>query len=179
MAFAIFLIAIIQAKSFAQKSQQKIDASNNETIQLFNGQNLDGWYTFLKDRGRDNDPKNVFTVKDGIIRISGEEWGCITTNEEFEDYHLVTEFKWGEIAFEPRLDKARDSGILLHSQGEDGSKNGIWIHSIECQIIEGGTGDFIVVGDRSDKFQITSTVATEKQGSSFVFQPNRNKETIN
>lgn len=181
-AFAIFLIAINQIKSFAQASPQQIDAlneKNDKTIQLFNGQNLDGWYTFLKDRGRDNDPKKVFMVKDNIIRISGEEWGCITTNDEFENYHLVTEFKWGELTFDPRLDKARDSGILLHSQGEDGSKNGTWIFSIECQIIEGGTGDFIVVGDGSDKFQITSTVASEKQGTSFVFQPNGNKETIN
>ena len=118
--FAIFLIAINEVKSFAQTSQKQIDVlSQNyeKIIRLFNGQNLDGWYTFLKDRGRDSDPKNIFTVNDGIIRISCEEWGCITTNEEFENYHLVTEFEWGEIAFEPRKDKARDSGILLHSQG--------------------------------------------------------------
>ena len=164
-------------KSFAQASLLKTEIAeqNIKTLQLFNGQNFDGWYTFLKDRGRDNDPKNVFTVKDGIIRISGKEWGCITTNEEFEDYHLVTEFKWGKIAFEPRLEKARDSGILLHSQGEDGSSSGTWMNSIECQVIEGGTGDIIVVGDRSNNFQITSTVATEKQGNSFVFQPSGNK----
>ncbi|MBT3382102.1 MAG: DUF1080 domain-containing protein [Prolixibacteraceae bacterium] len=168
--------------SVVQASHPNFDSQvekKDKTIQLFNGQNLDGWYIFLKDRGRDNDPKNVFTVNDGIIRISGEEWGCITTNDEFENYHLITEFKWGEIAFEPRLEKTRDSGILLHSQGKDGSKNGIWIHSIECQVIEGGTGDFIVVGDGSDKFQITSTVAPEKQGNSFVFQPDGNNETIN
>ena len=168
--------------SVVQASHPNFDSQvekKDKTIQLFNGQNLDGWYIFLKDRGRDNDPKNVFTVNDGIIRISGEEWGCITTNDEFENYHLITEFKWGEIAFEPRLEKTRDSGILLHSQGKDGSKNGIWIHSIECQVIEGGTGDFIVVGDESDKFQITSTVAPEKQGNSFVFQPDGNNETIN
>ena len=180
--FAFLLIAIIEWNSFAQATPQQIeipDKKNGKTIQLFNGKNFDGWYTFLKDRGRDNDPKNVFTVKDGIIRISGEEWGCITTNAEYENYHLVTEFKWGELAFEPRLDKARDSGILLHSRGEDGSSGGIWINSIECQIIEGGTGDFIVVGDGSDKFQITGTVASEKQGNSFVFQPEGRKETIN
>ncbi len=182
ISFPILLIVINQVKSFGEDSQQKIDSSNvmnDKTIQLFNGQNLDGWYTFLKDRGREIDPKKVFTVNNGIIRISGEEWGCITTNEEFENYKLVTEFKWGEIAFEPRLDKARDSGILLHSQGEDGSSGGIWIHSIECQVIEGGTGDFIVVGNGSDNFQITSTVSSEKQGSSFVFQPKGYKETIN
>jgi len=114
-----------------------------------------------------------------MIRISGEEWGCITTHAEYENFRLVTEFKWGELAFEPRLDNARDCGILLHSQGEDGGSAGIWMHSIECQIIEGGTGDFIVVGDGSDLFQITSTVASEKQGNSFVFQQDGHPETIN
>lgn len=145
--------------------------STGQQLPLFNGKNLDGWYTFLRGRGRHDDPKKVFTVKDGLIRISGEEWGCITTNDEYENYRLVTEFKWGEITYPPRLKNARDCGILLHSQGKDGNAHGIWMTSIECQIIEGGTGDFIVVGDGSDKFQITCAVAEEKQGNSFVFQP--------
>ena len=63
--------------------------------------------------------------------------------------------------------------------GRRWQSNGTWIHSIECQIIEGGTGDFIVVGDGSDQFQITSTVAQEKQGNSFVFQKEGHPETIN
>ena len=180
--FSILFILINEVKSYGQGSQQQVVALkqyNDNTTKLFNGNNLDGWYSFLKNRGRDNDPKNVFTVEDGMVRISGEEWGCITTLAEYENFKLVTEFKWGELSFEPRLDKARDSGILLHSQGEDGSKNGTWIHSIECQIIEGGTGDFIVVGDGSDQFQITGTVAMEKQGCSYVFQPDGIPTTIN
>ena len=140
-------------------------------LKLFNGHDLEGWYTFLQGRGRDEDPKKVFTVKDGMIRISGEEWGCITTDSEYENYRLTTEFKWGRTIHAPRLENARDCGILLHSQGEDGNSQGIWMTSIECQIIEGGTGDFIVVGDGSDKFQITCKVAEEKQGNSFVFKP--------
>ena len=116
---------------------------------MFNGKNLDGWYTFIKDRGKNVDPKKVFTVKNGMIRISGEEFGCITSNDEFENYKITVEYKWGEITYEPRVDKARDSGLLLHSIGEDGGSDGTWMHSIECQIIEGGTGDFIVVGDGS------------------------------
>ena len=137
IAVSIFLIAANEVKSFGQATQQQVDGlnqSNDNTIQLFNGENLDGWYTFLKDRGRDKDPKNVFTVTDGMIRISGEEWGCITTLDEYENYKLEIEFKWGELSFEPRLDNARDCGVLLHSQGEDGGSSGTWIHSIECQM---------------------------------------------
>ena len=155
-----------------------LQSMGQELVKLFDGHSLDGWYTFLQDRGRDKDPKEVFSVLDGLIRISGEEWGCITTNEEYENYKLTVEFKWGKLVYEPRLENARDCGLLLNSQGEDGGSQGIWMHSIECQIIEGGTGDFIVVGDGSDSFQITSSVSPKKQGGSYVFHPGGEARTI-
>lgn len=170
------LLLIITSVAFSQ-NQSKSDI--NDSVILFNGKNLDGWYTFVQNRGRDIDPKNVFTVQDGMIRISGEEWGGITSVEEFENYHLIVEFKWGEQTFAPRLKNARDSGILLHSVGMDGASDGIWMYSIECQLIEGGTGDFIVVGDGSKDFSITSPVGLQKQGNSYLFQPEGELETIN
>ena len=54
-------------------------------LKLFNGKNLDDWYTYLKERGKNVDPKNVLTVKNCMIRISGEEFGCITSNDEVEN----------------------------------------------------------------------------------------------
>ena len=156
-----------------KKKKQKAE------VQLFNGRNLDGWYTFIKGKGKNNDPDKVFTVQNGMIRISGEEFGCITTIDEFENYKLVVEFKWGDLTYSPRADKARDSGLLLHSVGEDGASSQTWMYSIECQIIEGGTGDFIVVGDGSKNFSLTCPVAAEKQGGSYLFQPSGNTVTIN
>ncbi len=173
-ASAIFMAAITIINSFGQTTH----SPGHQSIELFNGKDLSGWYTFIQDRGRDTDPKKVFTVQDGMIRISGEEWGCITTNDEYENYRIVLEFKWGEKTHAPREDRARDSGLLIHSRGEDGSSAGIWIHSIECQMIEGGTGDIIVVGDGTDDFSVTATVAPEKQGNSFIYQPDGEKETI-
>ena len=150
-----------------------------KTVRLFNGKNLDGWYTFIKGRGKNVDPKDVFTVSNGKIRISGEEYGCITSNDEFENYKITVDFKWGEKTFEPRTEKARDSGLLLHSVGEDGGSDSTWMHSIECQMIEGGTGDFIVVGDGSPEFSITCPVAPDKQGNSYVYNPTGNMATVN
>ena len=40
-----------------------------ETISLFNGRDLSGFYVWLKDSGR-RDPQGVFTVRDGVLRIS-------------------------------------------------------------------------------------------------------------
>ncbi len=164
----ILLTGLAKSPDLSSLNKSKLRKSE---IKLFNGEDFSGWYTFIKGKGRDNDPAKVFTIKDGLIRISGEEWGCITTNEEYENYKLVIEFKWGELTFAPRANNARDSGILLHSVGEDGGSSGTWMHSIECQLIEGGTGDLLVVGDGSDKFSITCPVAPEMQGSSLVFHP--------
>jgi len=147
-------------------------------IHLFNGRNLDGFYTFLRGRGRNSDPKNVFTVQDGMIRISGEEWGCLTTDDEYENYSLIAEYKWGERAWPPREDNARDSGICLHSNGQDGAYNGTWMLSIECQIIEGGTGDFIVVGNGKKEFAVTCPVAGEKCNNCYVFKPDGELKTV-
>ena len=80
-----------------------------------------------------------------MIRVSGEEYGAITTRESFGDYHLVAEWKWGDETWGARKEKTRDSGILLHCVGPDGAAGGQWMQSIECQIIEGGCGDFILV----------------------------------
>lgn len=147
-------------------------------IPLLCGNITDHFYTFIRDRGRDNDPKQVFTVQDGILRVSGEEWGCITTKEEYDNYRLVVEFKWGDRTFAPREERARDCGILVHSVGEDGAYGNAWMRSIECQLIEGGTGDFIVVGDDSEDFAITCAVAPEKVAGCHVYQPGGELATI-
>lgn len=175
-------MSIFRVNAFAESSKSEVQErrdSNKSEVQLFNGKNLDGWYTFLKGKGRDNDPNKVFTVKNGLITISGEEYGCITTNNEYENYKLVVEFKWGDATFAPRTERAKDSGILLHSQGEDGGYSGIWMNSIECQLIEGGTGDVIVVGNGTPEFSATSPVAPEKQNGSYIYKPDGELVTIN
>ena len=148
------------------------------TIHLFNGKDLTGFYKFIKDRGRDKDPKEVFTVKDGLLRISGEEWGCVTSSDEFENFRLIVEFKWGELTHANRKEAARDSGVLVRSVGEDGGYSGIWMHSIECQLIEGGTGDILVVGDGSDNFQVTAPTAPELDKDCPVYKPGGQPRTI-
>jgi len=173
---AMFLFTIV-FDTFTAHAQNR--GAKKQKIELFNGRNLDGWYTFLNGRGRDNDPKKVFTVKDGLLHISGEEWGCITTNNEYENYKLTVEYRWEGPTHAPRENNARDCGVLIHSNGVDGGYSGTWMHSIECQIIEGGTGDFIVVGNGTPEFSITSPVADAKQGSSWVYQPGGRDATIN
>ncbi|MBI1318703.1 MAG: DUF1080 domain-containing protein [Candidatus Hydrogenedens sp.] len=155
-----------------------LSASAAEPIALFDGTSLDAFYTFIKDRGRDDDPKGVFSMKDGELVITGEEWGCVTTKESFGDYHLVAEFRWAGPAHGDRKDKARDNGLLIHSQGEDGAYSGTWMYGIEVQIIEGGTGDFLVVADGRPEFALTAPVKDEQDSGCWVYDPEGHLETI-
>jgi hypothetical protein len=153
-------------------------SARSKTVQLFNGKNLQGWYAFIEKRGRENDVKQVFTVQDGLIHVSGEEYGSLITQQEYDNYQLTVEFKWGDKTYAPREDRARDNGILLHSTGPDGGYRGIWMCSIECQLIEGGTGDFLVVGDGSEQYALTATVAPQQEGRGNVYSPSGTPLTI-
>jgi len=109
--------------------------------QLFNGKDLTGWYSFIKNRGKNNDSAGVFSVKDGLLHITGQEFGYIVTDKKFSDFHLIVEFKWGEKKYPPRENRVRDNGILYYVVDSDK----VWPRSIECQIQEGDCGDFWLI----------------------------------
>lgn len=97
--------------------------------------------------GLNNDPLEVFSMieEDGqpVLKITGQVYGGLTTKEEFQNYHLTMQFKWGEKKWPPRLNLKRDSGILIHSVGKHGAFWNVWKRSLECQVQEGDIGDFI------------------------------------
>ncbi len=133
-----------------------------ENIALFNGKNLDGWSVFISGKEPGEDPDGVFTVEDGVLHISGNGVGGITSDRAFRDYQIVVEFKWGDKTWAPRENRCRDGGLLLHSVGEAGAYGGCWYYSIETNIIEGGLGDFIVVGNNTEEYAITADVKKER-----------------
>ncbi len=144
----------------------------------FNGKDLTGFYTWLgspgkgeKPYGKNNDPEKVFSVDKGVIRVSGQVFGGLITEKEYANYHLLVEFKWGEKTWPPRAKGARDSGILLHCVGADGAAGGVWMESIECQMIEGGTGDFILVKGKN-----TPSMSVEVIEKDTVFRGKKRKE---
>ncbi|MCE9531907.1 MAG: DUF1080 domain-containing protein [Planctomycetes bacterium] len=137
-------------------------------IKLFNGKDMEGLYTWIQDT-KYEDPRKVFTVHDGMIHISGDGYGYISTKKAYRDYHLVTEWKWGTKTWPNREDRTKDSGILFHGIGPDGGGSakpggipGQWIASIEAQVQEGGCGDFyFVTGLQEDDTPIPISVTCE------------------
>ncbi len=152
-------------------------------VTLFNGRDLSGFDTWLVDH-HDRDPDRVFSVVEQVdgapaIRISGQHWGGIATRERYADYRLVVEFRWGLLTWGARQRAARDSGVLVHGEGPLGNTardmNGPWLRSIEAQVIEGGTGDIILVaGYDASGASITPTLtapsAQDRDGEP-VFAP--------
>ena len=137
--------------------------------ELFNGRDLSGFYTWLVDT-RDADPRQVFTVTNGLLRISGDGLGYLATRESFRDYELIIEFKWGKTntRWGDRIGKARDSGIFLHATGPDGNSHdggGAFMAAIECKVIEGATGDFLLIrGDDAQGNLIAPRVTITSNG---------------
>jgi hypothetical protein len=122
----------------------------NAPIQLFNGKNLDGLYTWLSD-AKYNDPRKVFTVENGLLHVSGEGFGYICTKQSYKNYHLVIEYRWGDRTWQQRKTHAKDSGAIVHCAGPDGCFGNTFMAGIEAQVIEGGTGDLLVVpGKQAD-----------------------------
>ena len=111
---------------------------NDQSINLLQPELL---YSYLRDIGLDSDPDNVFQWKNGELHISGQHYGYLATKGDYSNYVLIAEYKYGDKTWAPRLENARDSGILCHFVGEDK----VWPKSLEAQIIEGGSGDILVV----------------------------------
>ena len=127
---------------------------------LLNDKDLSGWDTYLgapfpavgEDRtgvppiGLNRDPQQVFRLvtEDGApaLRISGEQFGGISTVQAFANYHLQLQFKWGKQKWHPREKAKMDSGVLYHANGEHGADYGFWMQSQEFQVQEGDCGDY-------------------------------------
>ena len=70
-------------------------AQGGEPVALFDGKDTARWYTFLRDHGKDKDPNGNFTVRDGILRISGQDFGGLLTRDEYANYEVRLEYAWG------------------------------------------------------------------------------------
>ncbi len=156
----LILSALIVKMGLPLATRGDEPATTFEYAPLFNGKDFTGWHVFIPHKdGSDPhaDIKGIFKVENGIIHVSGEEFGGLITDEEYANYHLKLEFKWGAKKWPPRENYPRDSGILYHCVGPER----VWTKSIECQIQEHDCGDFWLVdgtsievgGKREDRYR--------------------------
>lgn len=78
---------------------------------LFNGVDLKGWKTVLKDDKAD--PTKTFVVKDGEIQVSGEPFGYLYTEKSYKNY--VIRYSWTFPKDQPEK-TTMNTGLLVHIQ---------------------------------------------------------------
>ena len=105
--------------------------NKNESISLFNGNDLEGWGFVLADENVA--ASDVFYVSDGVINIAGQPFGYMYTLQEFSNYTLSVEWRWpGE---------PTNSGIFLNIE-----KHAAPLPTcVEHQLKAGDAGQFLAL----------------------------------
>src|SRR4051812_20870322 len=137
-----------KASGEGASASTKSAAATDQWISLFNGRDLTGWYTFLQKHGKNSDPDHVVTIEDGAIHLykdapegSNVVMGYITTEKEYENYHVRFQYRWGVKKFQPRLALKRDAGFYYHIIGPDA----VWPRSLQFQIQQTDVGDLLAL----------------------------------
>ncbi|MCL4180698.1 MAG: DUF1080 domain-containing protein [Verrucomicrobia bacterium] len=100
-----------------------------EPIQLFNGENLRGWQAYLSQHGVAR--REVWSVEEGLLVCKGEPMGYLYTNQKFESFKLVVEWRWAPGT------KPGNNGVLMRINGEPRPLP----RCIEAQLQHGNAGD--------------------------------------
>jgi hypothetical protein len=154
-------LMIICTFSLHVTAQSRIE---KQWVKLFNQKDLKAWETYLipstasSDQtpiGLNKDPHGVFSIVDGTLRVSGQDWGGIMTKDSFSNYHLRFQVKWGTQKWAPRENVVPDGGLLFHCSlpYDFGSK--CWMRSLELQIQKTDIGDYHNVGAGTPNIQVS------------------------
>ncbi len=120
------------------------DMTVKSEVRLFSGNDLNQFYVWRQDQGVNRDPDQVFTVRDGLLRVNVPgafagrgSIGYLVTKASFANYKLVAEFKWGGTSTN------RNSGIFVHSNPPETGP----LKCIEVDMAQDGTGAIVLIGD--------------------------------
>jgi hypothetical protein len=123
--------------------------------------------------GFHNDPLHVFTIEmvngQPVLHISGKVFGGFSTKEEYGNYHLKVEFKWGEKKYAPKLNVKRDNGILYHCKDPQGQFWNVWLRGHEFQVQEGDMGDYFALAGVGMDVRTKKKDTTKK--ARFIYDP--------
>ena len=93
--------------------------------ELFNGKDLTGWVSFLKDNAA---AAGTWSVTDGVLRCTGKPNGYLRTEKAYANYKVTVEWKFT---------KAGNTGVLVHVHQPEK----IWPLTVECQGMHNAQGD--------------------------------------
>ena len=107
--------------------------NSNDLIELFNGENLDGWHVDVPKMDEDPSLKSPFIVRDGMLVSLGIPNGHLITDNRYKDYRLEVQYRF---AGEPG-----NCGVLVHASTPR-ALYGMFPKSLEIQMMHENAGDF-------------------------------------
>ena len=112
-------------------------ACRNRSVDLFNHQNLDGWYLDVPTKPNIK-LRPAFVVRDGLLVSLGEPRGHLLTDSSYADYQLDVRYRFAGAP--------GNCGVLVHAS-EPRMLYKMFPRSIEVQLEHENAGDFWVIGE--------------------------------
>ncbi len=144
----LLFLSIVLFSSCAQ-TEPKTSSDTEEWIDLFNGNNLDGWDLKITGYELNENFGNTFRVEDGLMKVRYDEYetfenryGHIFYEQPFSYYRLEVEYRFVGEQTEGGAGWAfRNNGIMFHSQpAQTMNLDQDFPVSIEFQLV-GGDGE--------------------------------------
>ena len=107
--------------------------SQAQTINLFNGKNLEGWHVDVPLLDEHPDTIVPFKVENGNLFSLGTPGGHLITDKEYSNYKLNIEYRF--------TGKPGNCGVLVHASTPR-ALYGMFPKSLEVQMQSGHAGDF-------------------------------------
>ena len=110
------------AAALSSRASAPVSAQDSAWRLLFNGRDLAGWTPYtgplhpqFDSMRRDSERAFGIVRIDGepALRVDGALWGALTSDEEFADFHLRLEYRWGANQWPPL--RFFDSGVMDHA----------------------------------------------------------------
>ena len=125
-------------------------ACTSSDNQIFNGKDLSNW-NFVVDENA-VPAAEVYMVNNGEIYIKGEPFGYMYTQKKYVNYTFELEYRWDG---EPT-----NSGIFLIIE----EPKNPFPKGIECQLMNGKAGDFVLLGGSDmEEYQLPEGVTERPQ----------------
>jgi hypothetical protein len=105
----------------------------SQTIHLFNGEDLNNWYSDVPAKDKDSTLRKSFIIRDGLLVSMGTPEGHLMSKEQYENYTLEIEYRFAG--------KPGNCGVLVHASTPR-ALYGMFPKSIEVQMMHSNAGDF-------------------------------------
>jgi hypothetical protein len=110
-----------------------LEKAFTQTIHLYNGKDLNNWYSDVPATDKDPTLRKSFIIRDGNLVSMGTPEGHLLSKGRYENYRLELEYRFAG--------KPGNCGVLVHASAPR-ALYGMFPKSIEVQMMHENAGDF-------------------------------------